>query len=254
MKTNTKTDDARAIIIEHLINSDLKNFIKYKETEAIYPGRVDRDITLTGRVPKKSQNDLEEFIENLYDKLAEKCGNEFATVFNNNVTIEVGPCEGEKFQGIECFDEDGKKVQVKHESGQILMLDFWATWCKYCQEPMQENVDLMTKNSNFQDNNISIIGLSCDENASKWKEHLVQKNWKSIPQYVKTGLRKELGIKAIPCVGIINKEGVISYFGHPMNINLEETLLGLTKNESIKFPDEDPNPWWSERTWKVNWL
>jgi thiol-disulfide isomerase/thioredoxin len=242
MDSDTTYEKAKKTITEFLSNSELKSYIKFKDLEVIYPGNIEHDIKLYGRVPKDKSLALDEFRETLCDILSEEVGSEYASQFiEDRFNVEAGMCEGDKFTGMELFDMDGKKVTVTHQSGQVLMLDFWATWCGYCQEPMQENVDLMSKNQNIQSKNISIVGLSCDEDTSKWKASVNQKNWGVLPQYVKAGLLKLCGIRGIPCVAVINKEGVIAYFGHPGGIKLEQTLLNLAEGLPVVSSEEENN-------------
>jgi len=33
----------------------------------------------------------------------------------------------------------GELVSVEHKPGQVILLDFWATWCPPCQGPMAHN-------------------------------------------------------------------------------------------------------------------
>jgi len=35
--------------------------------------------------------------------------------------------------------EGEEKITVRHEAGQVILLDFWATWCPPCQKPMAHN-------------------------------------------------------------------------------------------------------------------
>jgi thiol-disulfide isomerase/thioredoxin len=234
MDNDTSYLAAREIILEQLKNSELKNSLKYKEVEVVYPGTLDHEIKINGRVSKDKQMAMEEFREVLFDMLADKMGNEYATAFiEDNFDVEVGLSEGDKFPGLEAFDTTGTKVNITSKSGEVLMIDYWATWCGYCQDPMQENVDLMTKNSNLKDKNISIVGVSCDEDNAKWRNHLNERKWNTIPQYVKVGLLKHVGIKGIPCVAIIDKNGIVAYFGHPGSINLEESLINLTEGKPV---------------------
>lgn len=245
---STASQQVREVIVDNLKDSSLKKLIKYKEVEVVYPGSVEVEISLSGRVDKSKQLDLEEFRENLFDLLADKCGNELATKFiEESFKVEVGLSEGEKFKELDGFDMDGKKVDIKSESGKVLLIDFWATWCKYCQKPMQENIDLVNSKSDLKD--VSIIGLSCDENVAQWKNHINERKWNVIPQYVKQGLLKQLGIVSIPCIAIVNKEGDIVYFGHPGGIKLEETLVSLSEGKSVVLTATDEvnaNAWWSD--------
>jgi thiol-disulfide isomerase/thioredoxin len=248
MENDNKHLLIREVITDHIKNSELKNNIKYKEIEVINPENIDRDIKISGRVNKNKEIPLTEFREELYDKLADVIGSEEATeILGNTVDLEVGLAQGDKFTGLDVVDFDGKQVKFRHEEGKVLMLDFWATWCGYCQEPMQENVDMVTKNQKLAENDISIVGLSCDEDTNRWKNHIVERKWTAIPQYVKKGLLKEVGVKGIPCIAIINKQGIISFLGHPSEINLEEALLNLAQDKPIQSENSqnDLNAWWN---------
>ena len=32
-----------------------------------------------------------------------------------------------------------KKVNIEHKEGEVMLIDFWATWCGPCQNPMNHN-------------------------------------------------------------------------------------------------------------------
>jgi len=35
--------------------------------------------------------------------------------------------------------DDEAPVSIEHNQGEVLLIDFWATWCPPCQKPMQHN-------------------------------------------------------------------------------------------------------------------
>lgn len=248
---NTHYSQLKEAILETINECSIKQEIKLTETEIVYDGNIDKEIKITGRVGKAKQMDVDEFREKLYDSIADRVGSEVATDFiNKNFSFTIGWCEGEKFPGIDVFDYDGNRKPLKHEAGNVILIDFWATWCQYCQEPMQENINFALKDKTLNEKGIYIVGISCDEDTNKWKSHLDSKQWRVIGQYVKSGLLKEVGIKGIPCIGIVGKDGKFVYWGHPTLIQLEESLYNLAEGKPIKKLNEDTekdtNPFWNE--------
>ena len=73
---------------------------------------------------------------------------------------------GSKFETINGLkkvfgDEDAEIVQ--HE-GEVILLDFWATWCPPCQAPMAHNQEMLKNHSEGDDawTGVRIIGISLD--------------------------------------------------------------------------------------------
>ncbi len=244
---NTNRGTARKTIIEFLqdlkeSNPSLFNCASYNEQEYIYTDSSDIKSTLTFRVNKLNEMDAQEFRENLYDALSDSCGNKFATDFiNEEFKIEVGLSVGDTVEGLEaCELKTGDKVKVKPEKGQVLMVDFWATWCGFCQAPMQENIDLI-KSWSVKPDNIQIYGVSCDENADKWKNHINEKGWGVINHYNRADARNALGIVSIPCIYLTDVNCKIAYIGHPNKIQLKESLVSLSNGGSVVFASNSDN-------------
>lgn len=60
---------------------------------------------------------------------------------------------------------NGKIVTLKDYSGQYVLLDFWASWCGPCRE---EHPYLKQAYTKYHDKAFTIIGISLDEEKSKW--------------------------------------------------------------------------------------
>ena len=55
-----------------------------------------------------------------------------------------------------------KVVDIEHKEGEVILLDFWATWCPPCQEPMRHNQNMLMKRAESWGKKVRIIGLSID--------------------------------------------------------------------------------------------
>ena len=57
-------------------------------------------------------------------------------------------------------DLEGKVRDVKEWDGQVLMINFWATWCPPCRKEIPAFIELQEK---YKDKGFKIIGIALDE-------------------------------------------------------------------------------------------
>jgi peroxiredoxin len=57
-------------------------------------------------------------------------------------------------------DLSGTEVSLRQHKGQIVFLDFWATWCTPCRRSIPELVDLQEK---YRDQGLVVLGISADD-------------------------------------------------------------------------------------------
>jgi len=57
-------------------------------------------------------------------------------------------------------DLSGNEISLQQHEGQIVLLDFWATWCAPCRRSIPELVDIQEK---YQDQGLVILGISTDD-------------------------------------------------------------------------------------------
>lgn len=107
----------------------------------------------------------------------------------------------------------GTKISMKDLKGQVVVLDFWATWCRPCVAEMPKMKKLYAK---YHDEGVQFIGISLDKSEDQGglealKKYVSEKEI-SWPQYY---LRKDgdikfsnsWGISGIPSLFIIDKKG-----------------------------------------------
>jgi len=57
-------------------------------------------------------------------------------------------------------DLSGKEVSLIQHKGQIVLLDFWATWCAPCRRSIPELVEIQEK---YRDQGLVVLGISADD-------------------------------------------------------------------------------------------
>lgn len=105
-------------------------------------------------------------------------------------------------------DSRGKKISLSDYRGQVVILDFWATWCGPCRMEIPGFVKLRDK---YNDKGFEIIGISLDQQGWKVVKPFMKEYKMNYP--VVLGNRQIAaaygGIRAIPTTFIINKEGQV---------------------------------------------
>lgn len=124
----------------------------------------------------------------------------------------------------ELKDLNGNVVKLSDYKGQIVFLNFWATWCPPCREEMP---DMESIHQQYDDNGVAILGVSSTEIELRGGSD-EKKAEKQVKEYIdKEGFTftipldtdsKVLGeynsiypVTGIPTTFMIDREGVIRY-------------------------------------------
>ena len=115
--------------------------------------------------------------------------------------------ELKKYDSLTFIDAKNKQINLNNFEGNLILLNFWATWCAPCKKEMP-SLDLLKNNENLD--NIKIfpinVGQENVEKASKFFEDLKIKN---LEIYFDTPitLAKKFSLRGIPTSILINKKG-----------------------------------------------
>ena len=122
----------------------------------------------------------------------------------NNIAIQVSP---KLIPPIVFEDFSGNKVNLGDYSGKLVIVNFWATWCKPCKEEMP-SLDRLSQNENFE--NLVIFPVNIENiNYEKTKKFFSNLNVKKLEIFFDPNLNfvKELKLIGVPTTVIINKRG-----------------------------------------------
>jgi peroxiredoxin len=104
----------------------------------------------------------------------------------------------------------GDYVALNKFTGKVTVIDFWASWCGPCR---QENPNMVKMYAELHSKGLEILGVSLDEEASKWKEAITkdQLTWDQISNLKKwkDPIANLYSIQSIPATVLIDKTGKI---------------------------------------------
>ena len=100
----------------------------------------------------------------------------------------------------------GEHIALEDLRGRVVLLDFWATWCKPCLMATPGLVRLQRK---YADAPFTIVGVSLDRNRDAWRDY-IEKEKMDWPQYLDNGRVAALfKVQPIPTYIVLDHEGAV---------------------------------------------
>ena len=140
---------------------------------------------------------------------------------------------GEEAPAFKVTAVDGQPIDLAQYKGNVIIINFWATWCDPCIQEFPNAKKLYTK---FKDKGVQFIGVSLDDDiedlrgfvkqfAVEWPQIFDGKRWLgAIP-----GLYH---IQAIPTMVLLDRESKVRYVGSDTEAvtRIVTTLLSESKD------------------------
>jgi thiol-disulfide isomerase/thioredoxin len=79
---------------------------------------------------------------------------------------------GKPAPAISLKDLDGKDVALSQYKGQVVLVNFWATWCAPCREEIPELIAMQRK---YGPKGFTVLGIAMDEEGESVVAPFVQK-------------------------------------------------------------------------------
>jgi thiol-disulfide isomerase/thioredoxin len=156
--------------------------------------------------------------------------------------LDLGVIEGSWFKRLGKGDPapefitaglDDEPIRLRDLRGRVVLIDFWATWCRPCMAEMPRIVELhqeLGKDARFQ-----ILGLSVDNAAGEAKGAVEKNGWPWLFAFAGPGMGAAIpgqyDVQAIPEKFLVDIDGTILYRGRDL-----EEVARLARQRLSELP------------------
>ena len=135
--------------------------------------------------------------------------NEFVRHLDQKVGNAV--VAGMEAPDIALADRDGNIRRLSDLRGKVVLIDFWASWCRPCR---MENPNVVRMYEQYHDKGFEIFSVSLDNNREAWlraitDDHLSWPNHVSDLRGWSSAGGKLYGISSIPATVLVDRNGII---------------------------------------------
>ncbi len=119
---------------------------------------------------------------------------------------------GQKYTDFGLATPEGEVLNISDvHDGNVLLIDFWASWCGPCRRANPELVEIYHE---YHDRGLDILGVSLDRDSASWVKAIAddQLDWNHISdlKYWDSEGAELYGVSAIPHSVLIDRNGIIA--------------------------------------------
>jgi thiol-disulfide isomerase/thioredoxin len=159
------------------------------------------------------------------------------------VSFRMPPLAGDPAPASNAEDlETSRLVRVTDFRGKVVFLEFWATWCGPCREPMSRLADLAKRRGPSWRDDVALVAVGVDNDREHLRRYVSQNGLSTVRQVwsPENQARKvpsayaDYVISGVPTAFLIGRDGRIFWRGHPASINLETKIDELIGRKDVR--------------------
>jgi peroxiredoxin len=122
----------------------------------------------------------------------------------------------------------GKNLRLSEEIGNVVMVNFWATWCGPCRQemPMLDEIYERYQGAGFQ-----LLGVNIDDDSGK-AERMATDLGVSFPLLFDNdkSVSRLYDVRAMPVTVLIDRDGVVRHVHHGYRPGFEDAYIDQVRD------------------------
>ena len=131
--------------------------------------------------------------------------------------------EGQQAPDFALKSSTGENLRLSEFRGDVVMINFWATWCGPCRQEMPLLDELYSR---YQRVGFNLLGVNIDDDSNR-AMNMIEELGVNFP--VLFDARKEVSklyeVEAMPVTVIVDREGTVRYVHHGYKPGYEDMYL-----------------------------
>lgn len=224
-KMETKMDS-----ISYALGRDLGNNLKAQDieinSEMVYHGYTS---TAEGQEPALTEEQAQNLLMSLQNEIRQKQRDAMMQQQQQQPSASATKFQaGQSVPEISLPTPSGETMNLSDLKGKIVLIDFWASWCRPCRA---ENPNVVRMYNKYKNKGFEIFGVSLDRTKDAWVQAIEQDKltWHHVSdlQFWGSEAAQAYGVNAIPYTVLLDKQGKViaeNLRGPSLESKLEELL------------------------------
>lgn len=138
-------------------------------------------------------------------------------------TLAASSLEGQVAPDFVLRSATGENLRLSEYRGDVVLINFWATWCGPCRQEMPLLDDLYGR---YQRVGFNLLGVNIDEDSRRAMQ-MVQELGVNFPVLFDENkeVSKLYEVEAMPVTILVDREGIVRHVHHGYKPGYEEKYL-----------------------------